>query len=109
MTEKKKNSQSCPWWHDAVNSVIQSIYQDRTTSKDKLREKAKNYASNYIALQTEASYVDKNWLINEIADEVEKKLEDAEFNPKPPASLIAQHERSKISKDPEKRYIKLGK
>ena len=109
MTEKKKNSQSCPWWDDMIRSVVQSIYQDRTTTKDNLREKAKNYASNYLALKPEASYIDKKWLQDEVADEVEKKMKNPNFDQRPLASLAAQNDRKKIKEEPEEKYIKLDK
>lgn len=108
MCEKKASYSSCPWWHDIINFVIQSIHQDRTSSKENLREKAKNYASNYLANQPEASYIDKDCLKEEVADEIEKEMKDIHFDQRPLASLAAQNERNKVSKAPEDRYIKLG-
>lgn len=110
MCEKKKDSHSsCPWWDSCVNSVISSIYQDRTTTKANLREKAKNYAKNYLATSTESHYISQDWLIDEIADEVEKELKDSVFDTRPLASAVAQIDRNSVKEDPEEKFIKLGK
>lgn len=59
-------------------------------------------------MQTEASYINKDQLLEEIADEVEKKLKDISFDQRPAASVVAQKARMSIQEDPENKYIKLG-
>ena len=87
--------------------VIEQILEDRTTTKDNLREKVRNYALNYIAITPELSGIDKDKLIEDLADEIEDELKGYSFFQQPPAALIAQRERGKIPEDPEKRFIKL--
>ena len=98
---------SLPWWDDCIYYVELQVLTDRTTSRDNLREKAKNYASNYIAMQTEVSFIQKDWFLEDIADEVEKDLKNVTFDQRPPASAVAQNARASIPEDPEKRFIKL--
>ena len=107
MSEGKKAYTSLPWWNDCIHNVKRQVLSDRTTSQDNLREKAKNYASNYIAMQTEASFIQKDWFLDEIADEIERDLENVTFDRRPPASVVAQTARASIPEDPEKRFIKL--
>lgn len=107
MSEGKKAYSSLPWWNDCIHNVKRQVLSDRTTSQDNLREKAKNYASNYIAMQTEASFIQKDWFLDEIADEIERDLENVTFDRRPPASVVAQKARASIPEDPEKRFIKL--
>ena len=107
VNEGKMESSSLPWWDDCIHHVELQILSDRTTSPDNLREKAKNYASNYIAMQTEVSFILKAWFLDDIADEVERDLQDVSFDQRPPASAIAQTARASIPEDPEKRFIKL--
>ena len=108
MGEGKKEHSFLPWWDDCIHHVKLQILTDRTTSRDNLREKAKSYASNYIAIQTEISFIQKEWFLEDVADEIEKDLKNVTFNQRPPASVIAQKERTSIQDDPEKRFIKLG-
>lgn len=98
---------SCQWYSDCVFQVIQLICQDRTATKDNLREKAKNYALNYLATNPEPS-INKDDAAQEVADEIEKKLHKKSFDKRPIASVLAQDERKKIPEDPEERFIKLS-
>ena len=107
MSEGKCSHSSLPWWDDCINRVKLQVLMDRNTSRDNLREKAKNYASNYIAMQTEVSFIQKDWFLDEIADEVEKDLKNVTFDQRPPASVVAQMARASIPEDPEERFIKL--
>lgn len=106
--EEKDSYSSLPWWNDCIHQVEKQLLSDKTTSQENLREKAKNYASNYIAMQTEASYINKDQLLEEIADEVEKKLKDISFDQRPAASVVAQKTRMSIPEEPENKFIKLG-
>lgn len=107
MSEGKKSPRSSYlWFEDCVAQVILWICQDRTTTRDNLREKAKNYALNYLATHPEPS-INKDDLVREIADDVEQTLQNKNFDQRPPASVLAQDERNKIPEDPEKRFIKL--
>lgn len=106
MGEGKKASHSSGWY-DCLSKVKEQILQDRTTTKDNLREKVRNYALNYLAVTPEANEIDKEKLIGELADQIEDDLKDYSFFQQPPAALLAQEERGKIPEDPEKRFIKL--
>ncbi len=106
--EEKDSYSSLPWWNDCIRQVKNQLLSDKTTTQDNLREKAKNYASNYIAMQTESYYINKDQLLEEIADEVEKKLKDISFDQRPAASVVAQNARKSIQAEPENKYIKLG-
>ena len=107
LTEGKDSYSFLPWWNDCMNKVESQILTDRTSSRENLREKAKNYASNYIATQTEASYLQKDQILEEIADEIERALQDITFDQRPPASVVAQNARLSLPEDPEERFIKL--
>lgn len=96
-----------PWWTDCINQVELWICQDRTTTNDNLREKAESYARNYLYTIPELPSADKDGVVKEIADEVEKNLQDVSFDQRPPASVLAQQERDKIPEAPEERFIKL--
>ena len=98
---------SSPWWTDCINQVELWIYQDRTTTKENLYDKAMSYARNYLCTIPEPPSVDKDGVVREIADQVESDLEDATFDQRPPASVAAQKERDRISEDPERKFIKL--
>ena len=104
---KKSPRSSYIWFEDCVGKVIHWICQDRTTTNDNLREKAENYARNYLAFHPELSAINRDDLVREIADDVENTLQEKSFDQRPPASVIAQKERQKIPEDPEKRFIKL--
>lgn len=108
ISEGKCSHSSLPWWDDCIHHVKSQVLTDRTTSHDNLREKVKSYASSYIAMQTEVSFIQKDWFLEDVADEVEKDLKNVTFDQRPPASVIAQKERASIQEDPEKRFIKLG-
>lgn len=109
MSEGKKVSRSsCPWWDNCISQVKLQVVTDKTTSRDNLRQKIKDYASNYIAYQPEASYIQRNAYLDDIADEVEKELEDFDFEQENLANIVAQKEREKIPKEPENRFIRLG-
>lgn len=94
-------------WKTCVMEVEKQILQDYTTTKDNIREKARNYVLNYLAVTPELSGLDRDKLIEDIADEIEDDLKDYSFPKTPPAALIAQREREKIPEDPEKRFIRL--
>jgi hypothetical protein len=96
-----------PWWTDCILQVKSWIYQDRTTTRDNLYDKAMSYARNYLCTIPELPSVDKDGVVKEIADQVESDLEDATFDQRPPAYVVAQKERNKVPEDPEKRFIKL--
>ena len=106
--EEKDSYSSLPWWEDCISQVEIQLLSDKTTSQENLREKAKTYASNYIAMQTEASYINKDQLLEEIADEVERKLIDISFDQRPAASVVAQKTRMSIQEEPDNKFIKLG-
>ena len=99
---------SCQWWADCINQVKLLIFQDRTTTRDNLYEKAKNYARNYLYEHPELSSLDKDDVVRHIADEVESDLNDVCFDQRPPAYVAAQKERNKIPEDPERRFIRLS-
>ena len=106
--EGKKSYSSLPWWKDCIAQVKQLLLSDNTTSRENLHTKARDYASHYIRLQTETAYIQKDQLLEEIANEVEKGLKDVSFDQRPPASVAAQNARLSIPKSPEERFIKLG-
>ena len=83
------------------------LLSDKTTTHDNLRPKARDYASNYIAIQTEFPYIQKEQFLDDLADTVEKELEDVSFDQRPPASVVAQNARLRIPEDPERRFIRL--
>ena len=97
-----------PWWTDCINQVKTLIFQDRTTTKDNLREKAESYARNYLCTIPELPSVDKDGVVKEIADKVEHDLKDVCFDQRPPASVVAQNARQSLTEDPEERFIKLS-
>ena len=108
MSEGKKSPHSsCSWYRECVLQALQWICQDRTTTRDNLHEKAKNYALNYLATHPELS-INKDDIAQEVADEIEKTLQKKCFDQRPIASVLAQDERDKIPEDPEKRFIKLS-
>jgi hypothetical protein len=109
LTERKASYLSIPWWNDCINQVELQVLTDRTTSRDNLREKAKSYANNYIAMHTEVSFLQKDQFLEGIADEIEKAFQDLTFDQRPPASVVAQKARSSLPEHPEERFIKLGK
>ncbi len=104
---EKPSYTSCPWWSDCIEFVEMSVLQDRTTTKDDLHEKAKNYALNYMAMSPEGSFIDREHLANLAADEVEERLKDTHFDQKPLAGIVAQQARDTIAEEPENKYIKL--
>ena len=108
MSEGKESSfSSYAWWTDCIDQVKFWICQDRTTSKDNLYEKAKNYALNYIAYHPELP-VNSDALAREVADEVERVFQDRCFDQRPPAGVVARNERERIHQKPENKYIKLS-
>lgn len=108
MSEGKKSPHSSySWYQDCVSQTLQWICQDCTTTSDDLHEKAKNYAVNYLAGHPELT-INKDDVAQEVADEIEKKLNKKCFDQRPIASVIAQDERNKIPEEPEKKFIKLS-
>ena len=109
MSEGKKHlHSSIPGWKEFAGQVETWVLEDRTTSHDNLREKIKNYALNYLAINPGHFPIDQDKLIEDLADEIEDALKDVCFFQQPSAFLLAQRERNKIPEDPEKRFIKLG-
>ena len=96
-----------PWWTDCINQVELWICQDYTTTKDNLREKAESYARNYLYTIPELPSADKDGVVKEIADEVEKNLQDVAFDQRPPAYVVAQKERESIPEDPDEKFVRL--
>ena len=74
------------------------LLSDKTTTHDNLRQKARDHASPYIQ---------KDQFLDALADQVESDLEDATFDQRPLAYVVAQKERNKIPEDPERKYIRL--
>ena len=105
---KKDPHSSIAGWEDCVIQVENWLLQDRTTTSDNLREKIRNYALNYLAANPGGFSMDKDKLIDDLADEIEDDLKEFSFFQQPPASFLAQKERNKIPEDPEKRFVKLG-
>jgi len=109
MSEGKKDPHSSiPGWKDLEIQVVDWIVQDRTTTNDNIREKVKSYALNYLALNPGLFSMNKDELIEDLADEIEEKLKGFSFFQHPPAAILAGKERNKIPEDPEKRFVKLG-
>ena len=96
-----------PWWTDCISQVENWIYQDRTTTRDNLYDKAMSYSRNYLCTIPELPSTDKDGVVKEIADKVERDLKDVVFDQRPPAYSVAQNERDKILEEPEERFIKL--
>ena len=108
MSEGKESSfASYPWWTDCIYQVKFRICQDRTTTKDNLHEKAKNYALNYIVYHPEFP-VNRDELAREVAEEVERSFQDKRFDQRTPAGVVARNERERIPEQPENKYIKLS-
>ena len=108
MSEGKKHSHSTiPGWKDLVIQVETWVLEDRTTSQDNLREKIKNYALNYLALNPGIFSMNKDRLIENLADEIEENIKGFSFFQQPPAAILAGKERNKKPEDLEKRVIKL--
>lgn len=108
MSEGKKSPHSSYiLYQECVSQALQWICQDRTTTRDNLHEKAKNYALNYLATHPEPS-INKDDVAQQVADEIEKTLQNKCFDQRPIASVLAQDERDKIPKDPDERFIKLS-
>ena len=96
-------------WQECKCVILQEILQDKTTSRDNLKEKARNYTLNYLAYHPEISVLQKDVFASQMADEIEKDLEDHCFNPTPNAVLAARDARETIAERPEEKFIKLGK
>ena len=108
MSEGKKSPHSsCSWYQDCVSQALQWICQDRTTTRDNLNQKARDYALNYFAIHPGLS-INKDDIAQEVADEIEKILQKKCFDQRPIAAVLAQDERNKIPEDPEERFIKLS-
>ena len=83
------------------------LLSDKTTTHDNLRQKARDVTSNYIAIQTEFPYIQKDQFLDAVVDQIEKDLDDVTFDQRPLANVAAQRARASIQEDPEKRFIKL--
>lgn len=105
--EGKSDYSSLPWWKDCIYQVKMQLLSDKTTTSENLRLKARDYASNYIAIQTELPYIQKDQFLDALADQVEKELEDVSFDQRPLASVAAQKARASIQERPEEKFIKL--
>ena len=109
MNEGKKHPHSSiAGWKELVIQVKTWVLEDRTTSHDNLREKIENYALNYLQVNPCLFTMDKDKLIEDLADEIEDDLKDVCFYQQAPAAVIAQRERNKTPARPENRFIKLG-
>lgn len=107
MTEKKDSHSSSIAREDCMYQVKTWILQDKTTTNDNLREKVDNYLRNYFAAIPTITPAQKEELVEEIADDIEKDLKQFDFDTRPLASVTAQVDRNKILEDPEEKYIKL--
>ena len=107
ISEGKSDYSSLPWWEDCIYQVNMQLLSDKTTTHDNLRQKARDYASNYIAIQTELPYIQKDQFLDALADQVEKELDDVSFDQRPLASVAAQKARASIQEKPEEKFIKL--
>ena len=107
LMEGKDNFSDLPWWDDCVYQVKMQLLSDKTTTHDNLRQKARDVTSNYIAIQTEYPYIQKEQFLDAVVDQIEKDLDDVTFDQRPLASVAAQRVRASIQEDPEKRFIKL--
>ena len=107
LMEGKDNFSDLPWWDDCVYQVKMQLLSDKTTTHDNLRQKARDITSNYIAIQTEYPYIQKEQFLDAVVDQIEKDLDDVTFDQRPLASVAAQRVRASIQEDPEKRFIKL--
>ena len=107
ISEGKSDYSSLPWWKDCKYQVKMQLLSDKTTTSGTLRQKARDYASNYIAIQTELPYIQKDQFLDALADQVEKELEDVSFDQRPLASVAAQKARASIQERPEEKFIKL--
>ena len=65
---KKVPHLSIAGWEDCVIRVENWILQDRTTTSDNLREKIRNYALNYLVANPGVLSMDKDKLIEDLAD-----------------------------------------
>ena len=104
---KKAPHSSIAGWKEFLIQVENWIVQDRTTTQDNLREKIKNYALNYLAVNPGVFSMDKDRLIEDLADEIEENLKGYSFFQQPPSAILARQEREKIPKSPEERFIRL--
>ena len=107
LMEGKDNFSDLPWWDDCIYQVKMQLLSDKTTTHDNLRQKARDVTSNYIAIQTEFPYIQKDQFLDAVVDQIEKDLDDVTFDQRPLASVAAQRARASIQEDPEKRFIKL--
>lgn len=107
ISEGKSDYSSLPWWKDCIYQVNMQLLSDKTTTRDNLHQKAKDYASNYIAIQTEFPYIQKDQFLDALADQVEKELEHVSFDQRPLASVAAQKAMASIQEKPEEKFIKL--
>ena len=83
------------------------IFSDLTTTQETLREKAKNYALNFLTLRPEIPFKERETIAGKIADEIEKHLKHHDFYTTPNAVRAANREREKVGKKPEEQFIKL--
>ena len=107
LMEGKDNFSDLPWWDDCIYQVKMQLLSDKTTTHDNLRQKARDVTSNYIAIQTEFPYIQKDQFLDAVVDQIEKDLDDVTFDQRPLANVAAQRARASIQEDPEKRFIKL--
>lgn len=94
-------------WQECKNKVMEWVFTDRTTSQENLKEKARNYALNWMREQQEVPILQREVLATKMADEIEKDLKDHPFDSRPPASVAAQAARERIPEEPDKKFIKL--
>lgn len=106
--EGKDHQSLLACWDECVLQIKNQILADHTTTRENLREKIKNYILNYLAVTPAVFSVDRDKLIEMLAEEIEDDLKKVKFNQRPPASVIAQQEREKIQEEPENQFIKFG-
>ena len=68
--EGKDNFSDLPWWDDCIYQVKMQLLSDKTTTHDNLRQKARDVTSNYIAIQTEFPYIQKEQFLDAVVDQI---------------------------------------
>lgn len=103
------NSSTIPdWvWVECMHQVMDWIFSDRTSSSENLKEKAKNYALNWLLLHPEVPDFERKCVANRMAEEIEEELKDHPFDNTPLAVLNAHKARKAIPAQPENRFIRL--
>lgn len=106
MKKLSEINRNYPWWSDCISQVIAQIVADKTCTSDNMRDKAENYTRNFLATAVSES-LDREGIVKDVVDQVEKKLKHHIFDTRPNASVIAQEKRKNIPERPEDKFIKL--